>query len=454
MTASLLIVDDEELIRWSLSEHLGGAGFTVREAADGNQALQEISRDPPDVVLLDLKMPDMDGLEVLRRLAQQDTTIPVIVLTADGAVDSAVRATRLGARRYLTKPFELVEVESAVREVLDATRVATDIDGDLPVRGGFVGAAPSLDGVFATLDRLRDVDAPTVLLLGESGTGKDVLAHAIHAQGPRRDGPFLDIDCAALPAPLIESELFGHERGAFTDAKDRKRGLLEMAAGGTLFLDEIGELPLPLQAKLLRALESRSFRRVGGVQTITLDAAIITATNRDLADEVAQRRFREDLYFRLHVVPIRLPPLRERRTDIPSLVRFLLLRLGDRLDRRIRGVDEEAMRLLQVWTWSGNVRELRNVVERAAIFCTDDVIRPEHLPPELRYAAAEAAASVPGCPFVLPDEGVDLEAVDKGLLVQALERTQGNQSQAARLLGISRYALRYRMEKYDLKEER
>lgn len=452
MAPHVLVVDDEELIRWSLMEHLQKKGFRVSEAENGAVALGLIAQDPPDCLLLDLTMPEVDGLEVLRRLKERQTSLPILVLTADGKVDTAVEATRLGALRYLTKPFELDDVDQAVTEAIAARAV---VPGSVATdrRGDFIGGAPSLRPVYDTLDRLSHVDAPTVLLLGESGTGKDVLARQIHAQGPRHKGPFLDIDCASLPASLIESELFGHERGAFTDARERKRGLLEMSAGGTLFLDEIGEMPLALQAKLLRAIESRTFRRIGGVQALTLDAAIIAATNRDLSKEVAEGRFREDLYFRLNVVPIRLPPLRERRPDIPALVHHLLHQLTDRLDREIEGVEQEAMAMLTDWNWPGNVRELRNIVERAAIFCTESVIRTEHLPAEIRYADHKASAVTDACPFVLPEEGVDLEAVDRGLLLQALERTGGNQSQAARLLGISRYALRYRMDKYDLKDE-
>ncbi len=450
MTPHVLIVDDEELIRWSLSEHLSSAGFRVTEASNGAAALDQIAEATPDCILLDLTMPEMTGLDVLRRLREKEVAVPVLVLTADGNVGTAVEATQLGARAYLTKPFELSEVETAVRDAVAARQVAA-VDRRA-ARGGFIGTAPSLDPVFETLDRLQEVDAPTVLLLGESGTGKDVLARLIHASGPRKKGPFLDIDCASLPATLIESELFGHERGAFTDARERKRGLLEVSDGGTLFLDEIGEMPLELQAKLLRAIESRTFRRVGGVQHLSLNAAIVAATNRDLAAEVKAGRFREDLYFRLHVVPVRIPPLRERRTDIPALVDHMLDQLNVRFSKTITGVDNEAMAMLRAWNWPGNVRELRNVVERAAIFCTDPVVRPEHLPSEIRFAERLAPAAVEGCPFVLPDEGVDLEAVDRGLLLQALDRTGGNQSQAARLLGISRYALRYRMEKYDLKD--
>ncbi|MCB9682297.1 MAG: sigma-54-dependent Fis family transcriptional regulator [Alphaproteobacteria bacterium] len=454
--ARLLVVDDEELIRWSLVEHLRGLGHEVREAENGAVALDAIAADPPELVLLDLKMPGLGGLDVLQRLREREIDLPVVVLTADSTVDSAVDATRLGARTYLTKPFDLEEVGRVVTRILGESRLSKEVVYDAraarPGYGGpdgYIGAAATLQPIFATLDRLERVDAPTVLIMGESGTGKDVIAHLIHTRGPRRRGPFLEVDCAAMPPTLIESELFGHEKGAFTDAREMKRGLFEVAKGGVVFLDELGELPLETQAKLLRALENRTYRRVGGVKQLELDAALVAATNRNLAAEVEAGRFREDLFFRLNVVPLRLPPLRERREDIPALVAHFIDRCNDRFGRTLRGVAGDAMALLQRWTWPGNVRELRNVIERIAILSPDDVIRPEHLPAEIRYARTPSQG-VEGCPFVLPEEGVDLDAVEHGLLVQALDRTNGNQSAAARLLGISRYALRYRMEKYDM----
>ena len=451
--AHILVVDDEDLIRWSLVEHLSSLGHHATDADCAEAALEAVAGNPPDLIMLDLKMPGMGGLELLRTLREREVGCPVLVLTADSTVDSAVEATRLGAKGYLTKPFDLEDVTAAVDKVLEHERRAQEVvyaaQGDRPGYGDFIGASPILEPVFATLARLERVDAPTVLVLGESGTGKDVIANMIHSRGPRRRGPFMEVDCAALPPNLIESELFGHEKGAFTDAREMKRGLFEVARGGVVFLDELGELPLETQAKLLRALENRTYRRVGGVKTLDLDAALIAATNRDLAGEVAAGRFREDLYFRLNVVPIRLPSLRERRDDVPALIAHFIDRCNQRFGRTIEGVSGDAMELLKRWTWPGNVRELRNVVERIAILSPEDVIRTEHLPAEIRFARTPSRG-VAGCPFVLPEEGIDLEAVEHGLLVQALERTGGNQSASARLLGISRYALRYRMEKYDL----
>ena len=316
--------------------------------------------------------------------------------------------------------------------------------------GEFVGNAPALEPLFEVLTRLEQVDAPTVLILGESGTGKDVLARAIHARGPRAQRPFVAVDCAALPENLIESELFGHEKGAFTDAHATKTGLFELADGGLIFLDEVGELGIGTQSKLLRALEERTFKRVGGTRRYPLDVGIIAATNRDLRAEVAAGRFREDLFFRLHVIALHCPSLRERRQDIGLLMEHFLASFAKRLRRPQLGVDGEAMTALEAYSWPGNVRELRNVAERLALLGPSDVVRLDDLPAEIRYAGPSTGASS-SCPFTLPVDGVDLEGVEAGLIGQALARTGGNQSAAARLLGITRYALRYRMEKFGLR---
>jgi two-component system response regulator AtoC len=448
---TILVCDDEELIRWSLATHLEQEGYTVLTAGDGQECVDQAAKHSVALVLLDLKMPRKDGLTTLRELRAAGHEFPVVVLTAHGGVDTAIEATRLGAAAYLAKPFDVREISLAVEKALAHDRLRREVHylrgRERAGYGDFVGAHPCLQPLFDTLRRLETVDAPTVLILGESGTGKDVVARAIHARGPRRSEPFVAVDCAALPEQLIESELFGHERGSFTDAKATKPGLFEIAERGVVFLDELGELPLVTQSKLLRAIEDRSFRRVGGVRPIRLDAGIVAATNRNLKDCVEKGTFREDLYFRLDVISIRIPPLRERPTDIPLLVEHFLERFAKH--RRV-GFDGEAIALLQQYRFPGNVRELRNLVERLVLLGPDDVIRAEHLPPEIRFARATTTTSGRGCPFTLPEDGVDLEAVERGLLTQALGRTQGNQSAAARLLGISRYALRYRMEKFGL----
>ncbi len=476
---TLLICDDEELIRWSLGEHLRREGFHVVEAESGEEALARVADSAPDLAILDLKLPGISGLEALRRLREQDLDLPVIVITAHGAVDSAIDATRLGASDYLAKPFDLREVTLCVRRALESHRLRTEVhylrehtQKQHPGYGPLVGRSASMRAVYSVLARLERIDTPTVLITGESGTGKDVVARAIHAQGMRKSAPFMEVDCASLPETLIESELFGHERGAFTGALAVKRGLFEVAKGGILFLDEIGEMHSGMQARLLRALENRRFKRVGGVADIPLDAGVVAATNRDLPQEVKQGRFREDLFFRLNVVPIHIPPLRERREDIPLLAVSFIERFNKEFGRKVSGISAEAEALMQLHAWPGNVRELKNVIERVMILESDDVIRAAHLPPEIRALAgslAQADPSLPegapssltgpslpsiplpeGCPFQLPEEGVDLERSERGLVIQAMNRTAGNQAAAARLLGISRYALRNRLEKFGI----
>jgi len=450
--ATILVVDDEELIRWSLVEHLRGEGYTLLEAEDGQACLDMVAKCTPDLIITDVKMPRMNGIEALRRLRERDDEVPVIVLTAHGAVDTALEATQLGAKAYLSKPFDLREVALAVARVLEQQRLAHEVrylrGQQTSTYGRIIGRSPSMQRLFEALRRLSDVEAPTVLLTGESGTGKDLFAHAIHEEGPRRAGPMMEVDCASLPEQLIESELFGHERGSFTDARQTKRGLFEVARGGTIFLDEIGEMSLGTQAKLLRALENRQFKRVGGVSQIRLDAGVIAATNRTLVSEVKRGAFREDLFFRLNVIQFQVPSLRERREDIPLLVDHFIERFNKEFGRKVTGLSEEALDRLVAYPWPGNVRELRNVIERTIILEAREVIEVQHLPAEIRFG--HRAGGSPGSPFALPDEGVDLEAVERSFIEQAMERTAQNQSAAARLLGISRYALRYRLEKFGL----
>jgi two-component system response regulator AtoC len=452
--STVLVCDDEELIRWSLAEHLRGLGHTVIEAEDGLDCLEKVAASAPDLIVTDIKMPRLDGMSALRRMREQDIDVPVIVLTAHGAVDTAVEATQLGAKAYLSKPFDLREVGLAVDKVLEQHRLATEIRYLRGARAGaynkIIGQSAAMQRLFDTLRRLEDVQPPTVLVRGESGTGKDLIAHAIHEMGPRKDGPIMEVDCASLPENLIESELFGHERGAFTDARTLKRGMFEVARDGTIFLDEIGELPLTMQAKLLRALENRKFKRVGGVSYLNLDAGVIAATNRDLAAEVKAGNFREDLFFRLDVITIEVPPLRERREDVPLLVDHFIKRFNREFRREVTGVSEEAMGRLMAYQWPGNVRELKNVIERIVILEAREVIEATHLPAEIRYGRLSRSGGTSAVPFILPEDGVDLEAVERSLIEQAMDRTGGNQSAAARLLGISRYALRYRLEKHDL----
>lgn len=451
---TVLVCDDDDLIRWSAVSHLKDAGFDMVEARDGNECLRVANERAPGCIVLDLVMPGMDGLTALRTLREHGNDVPVVVVTATGGVDSAITATRLGAGAYLQKPFDPRELVLAVERVLAEDRLKHEVhvlrDRQRTGYGEFVGRSDALAPLFADLRRLETVVAPTVLILGESGTGKDVVARTIHARGPRKDSIFVEIDCTALPENLIESELFGHERGAFTDAKTSKRGLLEVASGGVVFLDEIGELAMPMQAKLLRTLENRTFKRVGGLANVKLDAGIIAATNRDLKKEVQSGRFREDLYYRLNVVTLRLPSLRERRDDVPLLASHFLARFNQEFGRQIEGIDGEAMALLTAYDWPGNVRELKNVLERMAILGDAGRVGPADLPPEIRFRVS-ALPQVDGAfTFALPDGGVELDRVEREFVVQALARTQGNQTAAARLLGISRFQLRNRIEKFGL----
>ncbi len=447
VNSRILVCDDEELVRWSLAEGLRGQGFEVVEAADGRACLDTFETYQPAAVLIDVRMPEMDGLTCLRKLRERGHETPVIVLTALSDIETAVEATRLGAVRYLTKPFELAEVYQVVRQALERDRLRTPIGAEQTGFAGLIGHSPTMQRVFETIDKLKVVSLPNVLITGESGTGKDLIARAIHDTGRRSEGPYVEVDCTAIPETLIESTLFGHERGAFTDARTQHKGLFELAANGVVFLDEIGELPAAMQAKLLRALENRRFKRVGGGTDIQFDAAVVAATNRDLKAEVAAGRFREDLYYRLAVVQISLPPLRARGDDIRLLVEHFVRAYNRTFERSVQGVSAAAMEKLLQYRWPGNVRELRNVMECSMVFKEGSVIDVADLPPAIRYAAQGTSAE---CPFVLPPDGVDLDAVEKGLVIQALERTSHNYAAAARLLGLSRYALRNRVKKFGL----
>jgi two-component system response regulator AtoC len=483
----VLVCDDEELIRWSVSEHLRAEGYAVTVVKNGLECLEEVSRAAPDAVLLDLRMPVMDGMTCLRRMREAGLSVPVVVLTAHGAVDTAIEATQLGATAYLSKPFDLREVSLKLKGAIASDQLAEEVRYLRGKRqahyGAILGDSPAMQRVFDTLRRLEGLDVPTVLVTGESGTGKELIAQAIHQLGPRRDAPFVEIDCASLPETLIESELFGHERGSFTDARQMKRGLFEVARGGTIFLDEIGEMSPATQAKLLRALESRRFKRVGGVADLPLEAGIVAATNRDLAVEVEQGRFRQDLFYRLAIIPMTLPPLRERTGDVGLLAAHFFDHFKKRVGGTVESFEPLALEALGRYAWPGNVRELRNVVERlVTLHRGEPKIRFDHLPNEIRFAragsdatrvaeagrGAQPAVTVVGAPapshpsvghdaaalhggYVLPATGVNLEEVERSLITQALERTNGNQTAAAKLLGITRYALRYRLEKFEMK---
>ncbi|MCO4773052.1 MAG: sigma-54-dependent Fis family transcriptional regulator [Deltaproteobacteria bacterium] len=448
----VLIVDDEKLIRWSLAEELRSHGYEPLEAGNLAEARAHLETSDLELCIFDIRLPDGSGIDLLKEVRVDDQDTPIIMITGHGNVATAVEVTRAGATEYIPKPFDLREMMLVVgrasssgreKRELRALRAHTGKGG----YGELVGASASMASMFELLHRLEDADAPTVLILGESGTGKDLVARAIHRRSRRKDEPFLEIDCTGLSDALIQSELFGHERGSFTDAKARKLGLFEVAGRGSIFLDEIGELSMGTQSKLLRALENRRFKRVGGTQDIHLRARIIAATNRDLNAEVDAGRFRKDLYYRLNVIPVQVPPLRDRAGDVERLVEFFVRRLAADMGRPTPRVTSAARERLVGYEWPGNVRELRNVLERAVILCREAVIGTEDLPGELGGGGAPAMSSGR---FLLPEDGLDLAALERDLVNQALERTGHNQSQAARLLGIGRFALRYRMEKMGL----
>lgn len=445
----ILVADDEPNMRWVLEKALIKAGYDVEVVEDGLMAVERVLLECPDLLLLDLKMPKLDGMEVLRKVKIHFPDLIVIILTAHGTTTNAVEAMKAGAFDYLMKPFDIDELLLTVAKALEVENLRQQIDylkrqvNDDSQWEQVIGKSRSMNLVFELVNRVAPTLA-TVLLQGESGTGKELVAHFIYALSPRRKGPFIRVNCAALPENLLESELFGHEKGAFTGAHERKKGRFELADRGTLFLDEIGEISLAVQAKLLRVLQERSFERVGGVKTLKVDVRIITATNRDLLSETKEGRFREDLYYRLNVFPITVPPLRERREDIPFLATHFLQRLN--INDQSKQLSPEVIERLSNYDWPGNVRELQNVLERMAIISHGREIGLDCLP---EFVGSDNT-NVRETPFRLPAEGISLEEVEKSFLQQALEQTGGNQSQAAKLLGLSRYSFLYRLEKYGI----
>ncbi len=456
---TILVVDDERLVRWSLQQKLEQWGYHVSLAEDGTTALGRIQLDNPDLITLDVKLPDMTGIEVLAELRSRNIQIPVIVITAFGIVDDAVRSLKLGAYDFIEKPINFEKLENAVHNALETRRLRSEVERTQELqRSEF-----SVDRIVGISDYTRDIrdvirkvaasEASTILILGESGTGKDLVAHAIHYESSRRDRPFYAINCAAIPESLMESELFGHEKGAFTDARIQKKGMFEIADGGTLLLDEISEMTLGMQAKLLRVLEGQPFRRVGGIKNLSVDVRVIAASNRNLEVAVRESMFRQDLYFRLAIIPLHLKPLREHKDDIPALLSHFIAHYNRKFRKSIQSPAREVEELLMHYDWPGNIRELKNAIERGMILAEGHRITGRHLPIRISEGGRMPAPMDEGNgsgKIQLPSGGLSLVGVERDLIRQALAQARGNKTMAARLLQISRDTLRYKVKKHKL----
>ncbi len=457
--AKVLVIDDEANLRKVLAALLRRDGYDVTVAEDGEMGIAEFQKNGADAVITDLVMPKVGGMEVLKAVNSTDPEVPVIIITAHGTVDSAVEAIKLGAFDYVTKPFDQVELSNVLAKAVRTHEGARhNARGEPRGRPALVGESAAMQDVFRIIDKVADTPS-TVLITGESGTGKELIATALHQGSSRRDKPFIRINCGAIPKDLMESELFGYERGAFTGAVTSKPGRFELADGGTLFLDEIAEIPVEMQVKLLRALQESEFERVGGIKTTHVDVRLITATNRDLTVEIETGRFRKDLYYRLAVVPISLPPLRERPSDIPTLVRHFIDKYNRRLNKRIEGMTDEALSLVQGYAWPGNIRELENLIERTLLFADGPRIDVADLPPHLRAPGMLTPLPGPG-PLLPPAAGETglkdivrqrAAELEKDLIARALEETGGNVTRAAKLLQISRKSLQTKMKEFALR---
>lgn len=461
MPPSVLIIEDEEGVRTALAKRLKMNDCLVDAAATGEEGLKRLGEGPADLVLLDYRLPDTDGLQVLEKIRQRWPDILTIMMTAYTNVDIAIKAIRLGAYDYISKPFSLDEMMVVVNKALETKHLRTQVERLRTTRleefafDCIVARSPKMLEILGLLKNLAVSEARTILLEGESGTGKDLVAKVLHYNSPRAEGLFMNITCTALPETLLESELFGHEKGAFTDAREQKKGLFELADGGTIFLDEIGDMPAALQAKLLRFLEEKTFRRVGGTVDIVVDVRIVAATNRELRRLVEEGRFREDLFYRLNIFPVTLPPLRDRADDIPLLAERFVEQYNTEFRKEITGVDPAALAVMQAYDWPGNVRELRNLIERAMLLARGGRLTLDSLPMELMTPAvvvsSEKTDGEPQPLVILGPQGVDIRKVERLLIEKAIEQAGGNQTRAAQLLRLSRDQLRYRIRKFGIK---
>ncbi|MEQ1834029.1 MAG: sigma-54 dependent transcriptional regulator [Candidatus Eisenbacteria bacterium] len=453
---TLLVVDDERALRFSIGEWARDEGYAPLEAATGREAIEAVRERGVDAVVLDLRLGDEDGLRVLKDLRELDPSLPVVMLTGHGTVEQAVRAIQLGAYDFMLKPPDLDHLGVVLDRALEHARLRQEVTLLRETAKGNLTIVGDSDGLKAALNRLEraaKASSSTVLIHGETGSGKELMARYLHEHSARAGGPFVELNCSAIPEQLLESELYGHERGAFTDAKRFRKGLFELADRGTLFLDEIGEMAPQLQAKLLRVLETRTFRRVGGAADITVDVRVVAATHRDLQKLVAEGRFREDLYFRLNVVPVLVPALRDRTSDIQPLAEHFIARFCRELGRPTARLHPAALERMTAYRWPGNVRELRNVIERVVLLEAEDEIRAEHLPAEMSHAAAQVGA-VAGAGDPFPAGVVrPLADIEKMAIEHALRVCDGNKTKAATLLGIARQTLRTKLKEYAIGDD-
>jgi DNA-binding NtrC family response regulator len=444
--ARILIVDDEETTRELFAELLQRWGYDVDQTADGHEALKIAAETHPDVIISDLVMPKLDGLSLVRALREEQPDTPVVIITGKGTIDAAVEAVREGVFDFVEKPLDPARLKIILQRALEKKETLHEMQvlrrrlGQMDSAVGLVGSSPPMRRAMELVEKVAPSKA-SVVITGQSGTGKEMVARAIHQLSPRRDKPFIAINCSAIPATLIESEMFGHERGAFTGADQRRLGAWELADGGTLFLDEVGEIPIELQAKFLRVIEEERLRRLGGKSEITVDVRVISATNRELKEEIKSGRFREDLYFRLNVFHINLAPLKERRDDIPVLVQHFIDRFAREGGKKLQGVSAQAMKLLCDYAWPGNIRELRNTLERAVILCGGGAIEPEHLPGELALGGGESA-------YLKLPYGLPLREIEKEYILATLTRLQKNKARTAQALGISEKTLYNKLYRY------
>jgi len=455
MLKKIVIVDDEQAIRWSLGEALKNEGYETEEIENGKKALKAFRNDPADLIILDLKLPDINGIEVLKKIKEMDEQVPVIMMTAYGQIETAVEAIRCGAYDFLLKPFQLEKMKITIRNAFEKSKLRNELNGikkknrDSYSFKNFIGKSAVMLKVFERVKKIGASKASTILIQGESGTGKELVARAIHESSMGKDRAFMEINCAALPETLLESELFGHEKGAFTDAKRRKIGLFEIAEGGTIFLDEIGEMGVTLQSRLLRVIENKTFRRVGGVKDLIVNTRIISATNRELKEEITKGNFRNDLYYRLQVIPIQLPPLRDRTEDIELLTNHFISIFNNEFKKKIKPIGSEVTKLFQNYSWPGNVRELKNIIERAVLLDAESEIMVEHLPLEIQSRSVEEVEdrSSMNIDQLYP---LSMKDMEKLLITKTLEKTDGNKSESSRILGISRQTLRDKVKLYNV----